>query len=198
VAAGITKVGVALDGSELAESALEEGERLARSMGASMLLIRAVVPPAGLYGAELVPGSLPVLEQLETDAREYLEGVAEHLTKLGLEVGVAVALGPFADAILEAARENDIDLIVMTTHGRSGLERWAFGSVADAVVRRGELPVMVIRPPEVAAEGALENVTVAGNVVVPPPSMTERRARTAVEPKSPGVRPHRPEREPGR
>jgi nucleotide-binding universal stress UspA family protein len=198
VTESVQKVVVALDGSQLAETALTEAEHFAKSLGASLLLLRAVVPPAALYGAELVPGSLPVLEQLETDARAYLDAIAERLRPRGLEVAVVVAVGPAAEALIETARENGADLIVMTSHGRSGLARWAFGSVADAVVRRSDLPVLVVRPPEAAIEEAQQGIPVAGMAVVPPPRMTEEEAAVPAEPRAPAVRPHRPERQPGR
>jgi hypothetical protein len=111
---------------------------------------------------------------------------------------VAVAVGPPAEALLETARANDADLIMMTTHGRSGLERWAFGSVTDAVVRRGELPVMVVPLAAAAGEEPAQAVPVAGCTVVPPPHVTEREAPAATSPHTPATRPHRPERSPGR
>lgn len=195
----VKQIVVALDGSGLAEAALGQAERFARSMGASLLLVRAVVPPATLYGGEFVPGGLPVLEQLEAEARQYLESAAERIREGGMQVGVAVAVGAPADVILNAARENGADLIAMTTHGRSALSRWMFGSVADALVRHGGVPVLVIRPsPRLSGETA-EAIPAVGNVVVPPPVLTETEQATASPEAHRGAaRPHRPERSPGR
>ena len=195
----VKRIAVPLDGSTLAEAALPEAERLARTMEGSLLLVRAVVPAALVYGGEALPGALPVLEDLEAEAKEYLERVAERIRKRGVKAGVAVAVGVPAGVILELAGDNGANLVVMTTHGRSGLDRTAFGSVADAVVRRGELPVMMIRSWAGLAEGGRRDIPVAGNVVVPPPELTEtEQAAASPRVRRGGPRPHRPERSPGR
>jgi nucleotide-binding universal stress UspA family protein len=194
----VERIVVPLDGSALAEAALPEAERLARTMDGSLLLVRAVVPAALVYGGEGLPGALPALEDMEAEAKHYLERVAERIRERGVEVGVAVAVGVPAEVILDLA-DNGANLVVMTTHGRSGLDRAVFGSVADAVVRRGELPVMVIRSWVSLAEGERGEIPVAGNVVVPPPELTETE-QVAASPRvrRGGPRPHRPERSPGR
>jgi nucleotide-binding universal stress UspA family protein len=195
----VKRIVVALDGSDLAEAALPQAELFARPMGASLLLVRAVVPPATLYGGEFVPGGLPVLEQLEAEAGQYLERTAERIRKSGLKVGAAVAVGTPADVIVTAARENEADLIAMTTHGRSGLSRWMFGSVADSVVRHGGVPVLVIRPWPSPSDEEAEAIPAVGNVVVPPPVLTEtEQAIASPETHRGETRPHRPERSPGR
>jgi nucleotide-binding universal stress UspA family protein len=195
----VKRIVVPLDGSALAEAALPEAERLARTMDGSLLLVRAVVPAALVFGGEALPGALPVLEDMEAEAKQYLERVAARIRKRGVEVGVAVAVGVPAEVILGLGGDNGANLVVMTTHGRSGLDRAVFGSVADAVVRRGELPVMVIRSWVSLAEGGRREMPVAGNVVVPPPELTETE-QVAASPRvrRGGQRPHRPERSPGR
>ncbi len=195
----VRQIVVALDGSDLAEAALPEAERFARAMDASLLLVRAVVPPTMLYGGQFVPGGLPVLDQLEVEARQYLERTAERIRKSGLKVSVEVAVGAPADVILTASREKGADLIAMTTHGRSGLNRWILGSVADAVVRHGGVPVLVIRSWPSLSEEEAEAIPVVGDAVVPPPVLTERgQAMASPRTRRGEVRPHRPERRPGR
>jgi nucleotide-binding universal stress UspA family protein len=194
------RITVALDGSKLAEAAIPEAERLARTMGASLLLVRAVVPAALVYGAEGVPGALPVLGEVENQARRYLERTAARLRKKrNVEVSLDVSVGAAAEVILEASRRNQSDLISITTHGRSGLERVVFGSVADAVVRHSELPVLVIRSWSKPRRHREAAVPVAGDAVVPAPVLTE------TEQAVPSPRLHRgeprrqrPERSPGR
>ncbi len=194
----VRQIVVALDGSGLAEAALPEAERFARTMDASLLLVRAVVPPAMLYGAQFMPGGLPVLDRLEADAKQYLERTAERIRKSGLKVGVAVTVGAPADVILNASREDGAGLIAMTTHGRSGLNRWILGSVADAVVRHGGVPVLVIRSWPSLSEEETEAIPVVGDVVVPPPILTEtEQAIASPEVHRGEARPHRPERRPG-
>jgi len=195
----VRRIVVALDGSHLAELALPEAERFARAMNASILLVRAVVPPAVLYRGEFVPGGLPVLDELETEAKQYLERAAERIRGHGVEVDQKVATGIPAEVLLDVASDNGADLIVMTTHGRSGLDRWMFGSVADAVVRHGELPVLVIRSWVSLAEEERPAIPVAGSAVVPPPALTEtEQALASPETRRGAPRPHRPERSPGR
>ena len=81
-----------------------------------------------------------MLEQAEAGARAYLGEIAQRLTAEGLTVRVVIRFDPAADAILSAAEEEHADLIVMSTHGRSGVGRWVFGSVADRVLRGAATP----------------------------------------------------------
>jgi nucleotide-binding universal stress UspA family protein len=197
----VRQIAVALDGSDLAEAALPEAERFARAMDASLLLVRAVVPPTMLYGAQLMPGGLPVLDQLEAEAKQYLERTAEGIRKSGLKVSVAVVVGTPVDVILSASRKDEADLIAMTTHGRSGFNRWILGSVADAVVRHGDVPVLVIRswPRPSDDEEAAVAIPVVGDAVVPPPVITERgQAMASPKTDSGEAPPRRPERKRGR
>lgn len=194
----LKRIVVALDGSPLAEVALPEAERLASSMGASLVLVQAVVPTALVYGGEGLSGALPVLSDLEADARDYLEGLAAPIRDRGLEVTVTAAVGIPAQFVLDTARGYGAGLIAMTTHGRSGLDRWMFGSVADTIVRRGDIPLLVVRPP-VQTEQERERIPVVGAAVVPPPAMTESQVPlTTPRTRREETRPHRPERSPGR
>ena len=87
-------------------------------------------------------------EEQEAAAREYLLQSAEKLTRAGISAQIVVTTGHAASAISDVVADNDIDLIVMSTHGRSGLSRWVFGSVAEKVVRLVECPVLLIRAQE--------------------------------------------------
>lgn len=93
----------------------------------------------------------PIYESQEDDTRidalkDELAPLAQELQGLGYQVKVEADLGHAADAIIERTRANDIDLIAMTTHGRSGITRLLFGSVAEQVVRHTSVPVLLIRP----------------------------------------------------
>jgi nucleotide-binding universal stress UspA family protein len=84
-------------------------------------------------------------DEVEREAQQYLEGVAEPLREEGIDVSTATDVGPVAECIIEYAETNQVDLIAMCTHGRTGLARWVYGSVADRVLRVGGLPVLLVR-----------------------------------------------------
>jgi len=85
------------------------------------------------------------VEQSLTEASAYLERLADDLSAKGIRVRIEVRRGEAVDQIVECARDFDADLIAMTTHGRSGLGRLLFGSVAEAVLRQAEIPVFLMR-----------------------------------------------------
>jgi nucleotide-binding universal stress UspA family protein len=138
---------VPLDGSELAERALPYAVRFAAERGGRLVLVRAVLgpPPSGL---DWERQQLAVVEE----ATAYLSGVAE---KVATRVPVTTAplYGHPPDEILAAVGQFDADSIVMATHGRTGLAHLLYGSVAEAVLARSPVPVLVIhaRPGEAAA-----------------------------------------------
>lgn len=146
---------IALDGSELAESILPYVEPLAERFGARLIVVRATLSPATVVAAEAPLGvdpaggamidPTPILEADREDSAAYLSGLAQRLTRAGHAVDQELPEGPAAEAILELAQSRSIDLIAMTTHGRGGLGRVVFGSVADAVLRHAPCPMLVVR-----------------------------------------------------
>lgn len=144
----IQRILVPLDGSHLAERALSEAVELAKANKSEIWLLQSVEFPE--YWGEEYPGmhALPSMistEEQETAAREYLQQSAEQLASQGISAQIVVTTGHAASAISDTVADNEIDLIVMSTHGRSGLSRWVFGSVAEKVVRLAECPVLLIR-----------------------------------------------------
>lgn len=142
---------VPLDGSPFAEQALEHAERLASHTGAALVLL-AVLPDADAlqWTAE---GSVPMwfeaATQIEAEGlKNYLVEAAERLRARGLKVRTEVATGDPAEEILRVAEERSSDLIVMATHGRSGVQRLWLGSVAIKVIRGSVRPVLLIRAKE--------------------------------------------------
>ena len=141
---------VPLDGSELAERALPYAKELAQQLGASLTILR-VVNSLELTSAQAFSGYLPAevydaaFEDARRAAREYLETVAKGLAADGLAVDWVMRTGDPAGEVIEHEREGRADLVVMSTHGRSGLGRWVFGSVADRVLRGGTIPVLLVR-----------------------------------------------------
>jgi nucleotide-binding universal stress UspA family protein len=145
---------VALDGSALAERVLPYVEALAREFASELLLLRAT-PTAGAVVAAISAGvdpetepavdPTPILEAEHQEADAYLQAVAERLEKGGFAVSREQPEAPAAEAILECSRSQAADLIAMTTHGRGGLGRLVFGSVADEVLRAAPCPVLLVR-----------------------------------------------------
>jgi nucleotide-binding universal stress UspA family protein len=87
-----------------------------------------------------------MVKQMTEHAREYLHKVGDSLKGSGLEVALRVTTGHPADCIVASADELNADAIVMSTHGRSGISRWVYGSVTQKVLSVAHLPVMVIPP----------------------------------------------------
>ncbi|HEU5317148.1 MAG TPA: universal stress protein [Chloroflexota bacterium] len=143
---GYRRLLVPLDGSTRAAGALEIAVELAEGSGAAILLVHAVAPAT-------VPGVDPrtALEIAKTDATAMLERGAQRGRARGLHVDELLVTPvdgeprDAARAILTAIRHtHDVDLVVMTTHGRTGLRRAVFGSVADRVVRSSDVPVLLV------------------------------------------------------
>ena len=86
---------------------------------------------------------------MEAETLAYMQSVRSRLQKAGFRTSFLICQGPVAETILQTASENGADVIVMSTHGRSGMKRWLLGSVADRVVTHSDRPVMLIRPQNV-------------------------------------------------
>ena len=145
----IGEVILPLDGSATAETAVPHALEMAKLLGAGISLIRAVSPASHADASlEYMPDSYQrLVEDAREDAEEYLDGVATRIRDQGIsEVRSEALIGNAGSAIVDLARAADDPLVVMATHGRSGIGRWVLGSVADRVVRHGPGPVLVVRP----------------------------------------------------
>jgi nucleotide-binding universal stress UspA family protein len=139
------KILVPLDGSELAKTALGQAEKLAKTFDAEILLFQ-VVPFMPIYGSPELVTPLIVDEKQKEAVEKYLTNIAEELKKRGLRVTATVKTGQqVAGEIIDFAKEVGADLIVMCTHGRSGISRWVLGSVALKLLTRAETPILLIR-----------------------------------------------------
>jgi nucleotide-binding universal stress UspA family protein len=137
---------VPLDGSRLAEKILPVVTPVARALDSHITLFQ--VPIAYVSGSMTGDWYLPVqgvLETAEKDAQAYLDRVGEQLALEGLSASTALSVGSVAMCIVEYAEAQQVDLIAMCTHGRTGLARWALGSVADRVLRAGSKPLLLVR-----------------------------------------------------
>jgi nucleotide-binding universal stress UspA family protein len=141
---------VPLNGSPLDERALSYATPLARATGALLHLVRAV--PVHVDLARRASADPHSVEDLAAHSKPKaaLTREATHLRKSGLEVRTHTRSGAAAAVILETAREFDAGLIVMASRARGGLVRWFTGSVADEVLRHSNVPVLVVRPKDIA------------------------------------------------
>jgi nucleotide-binding universal stress UspA family protein len=149
----IRRILIPLDGSDLAERILEPALALAVLMQAECTLLQVIKPMAlsGLESTGYAAGAIEplVLKQLEEGAQTYLDEVAQRLRARSLKVHTRVTIYPqAAGAILDGAQASGIDLIALATHGRGGFKRLLLGSVADKVLRKASIPVLVQRPAE--------------------------------------------------
>ena len=133
------KIIVPLDGSEIAEAILPFVEEIAKHTGAEIVLVTAV-QQVGVWDAAL---TLQVVDREDASAVAYL---GEQAKKLAGKQHSLVVRGDAAEAIMRAANEESADLIAISTHGRSGLARWLFGSTATKLLEAATLPVLFLRP----------------------------------------------------
>jgi nucleotide-binding universal stress UspA family protein len=145
------RVLVTLDGSPLAEAILPFITEIAGPLDVEVVLLRVVNP---------VPPQVEDVEGRLTDAREYLRPLAAQLAARGVRVHVEVRHGNTVTEIMDCAKTVAADLIAMTTHGRGGLRYVLFGSIAEAVLGRAEIPVFLMRLTErqLQSRGAHEAV----------------------------------------
>jgi nucleotide-binding universal stress UspA family protein len=151
---------VPLDGSMVAETIVPFVLQIAGPLDMEITLFRVVVPPPPIAIDER-DSRVNHVDQLCIDAEEYLTAIAAELRAKGLRVDTQVRVGTNAvEEILAGARDVGADLIAMTTHGRGGLGRLLFGSVAEAVLRQADIPVFLMRQTkaQVAARAAWEAV----------------------------------------
>lgn len=147
----IENILVPLDGSKASLKALEHARMLALALKARLFLLRVggvIAPEAlGLPELSLALTSELALQQAKAEAglTAYLEGLAIPLRDQGLEVETEVRSGDAATQIVDLAESEHVDLVVMSSHGRTGLMRWIYGSVAERVLHNARCSLMVVR-----------------------------------------------------
>jgi len=151
------KIMVPLDGSELAECVLPHVEAfISQCQIRTIVFVRVIefITPAV---AEEYAINLEELERGEAErksaAEKYIEQVIARLTAGETKMETSVMVGRAADRLTDYAENNDIDLILMATHGRSGVSRWVRGSVADRILRAASIPILMVRAPGREGEG---------------------------------------------
>lgn len=148
-----------LDGSTFAERAWPHALAIAKAAGSELHLL-TVVPlldnpqmavvdlyPMYVYRSYLMDQQ-EEMRRLQADVHAYLQGLCQRSQAAGVAAEAVVRFGQPAEEILSYAHQAGCDLIVMSTHGRSGLGRWVYGSVADKVLRGADIPVLLVRAHE--------------------------------------------------
>jgi nucleotide-binding universal stress UspA family protein len=135
---------VPLDTSELAEQALPHAMEIARRFGAQVELLTVI--PASLEDKLEVQAAADTYDPRKLEAQEYLAAVAGRLSQEGIPVSTVVRRGDVAEEIIDHSGHSD--LVVMCTHGRSGLGRWVYGSIADRTLRYATAPILLVRASE--------------------------------------------------
>ncbi|NLL89995.1 MAG: universal stress protein [Dehalococcoidales bacterium] len=142
------KILVPLDGSELSESALTYLTEITTDCRAlDVILIRIHEPPdPNVIGTLDATIAVELDEAYRDEASRYLDTVVAALKEKGINARTEIMAGNPAEEILKYSQSNNVDLIIMSTRGRSGISRWVFGSVAEKVIRNSTVPVL-IKPP---------------------------------------------------
>lgn len=145
---------VPLDGSALAERAIRHAREIARGARSEILLMQSVGFPLPVVPEAVLMPDPEWLSEAREEASRYLEGIAAPLREAGMRVRTLLDERPAADAILHIATREEVDLIVMSSHGRGGLSRMLMGSVAESVFRATSRTVMLVKPerPSVATD----------------------------------------------
>jgi len=148
----LNKMMICLDGSKLAEKIIPVMTDIAKCFAGTVVLFQAIDEPTTYLTTSLPRGDSNASDILQSKSQDdenralgYLSKIAKPLIDDGLDIECATLMGEPSDAILEYARENDVKLIAIATHGHGGLKRMFFGSVADKVLRESGVPVMVIK-----------------------------------------------------
>ncbi|MBN1104658.1 MAG: universal stress protein [Deltaproteobacteria bacterium] len=141
---------VPLDGSELAECVIPHVEAFLKAFSLSDVILACVVEPVIFPHRDeyFDPRKLAEQEAVrKSSAKDYLEKVMKRLPNVGTALRAEVLAGRVTESLIDCAEQNQIDLIVIATHGRSGVTRWVRGSVADRILRAAHVPVFMIRAP---------------------------------------------------
>jgi nucleotide-binding universal stress UspA family protein len=149
------KIMVPLDGSDLAECVMPHVEAITTGCKITNVVFVRVVNPIHLPVSVPAKGDFgfsenerhELEEQHKQTADTYLKQIVENTRLEGAVLGYEVLVGKVADTLAHWAEKNGVDLIVIASHGRSGISRWVMGSVADRVLRSACVPVLMIRAP---------------------------------------------------
>ena len=142
------KIMVPLDGSQIAECVITHIEVIAKKTAAKVELV-SVIEPLDIPTRGQIAISDDDIRQIDAEGKKeagkYLNQVSDRLTKAGIKTDTVILSGKAADRLVRYAVNNGIDLIIMATHGRSGISRLFWGSVAEKILRATDIPVLLIK-----------------------------------------------------
>lgn len=151
------KIMVPLDGSALAECVFPHVEAFIKGFSIrDVILVRVVEPeiPSYLGETPIDPQILAEQESIrKSSAKDYLNEVGTRLKQKGTSLQTEVIVGRVTESLIDYVEQNHVDLILIATHGRSGVTRWVRGSVADKILRSANVPVLMVRAP--GSKGAI-------------------------------------------
>ncbi len=144
------RVMVPLDGSELAECVIPHVEAIAKGCQVKeVLFVRAVQKidqPRDAYSFVIPEGDRKRFEkEAQTSAENYMKQLVERPVFKGVNKRWEVIVGPIADSLVDYAKNHEVDLIIIASHGRSGISRWVLGSIAERLLRSSSAPVLIVR-----------------------------------------------------
>jgi len=143
---------VCLDGSEVAECVLPHAIKIVTGCSVPKITLIRVIKPLKLYGSAESHISPEERERLEADSMEvaaaYLAEKAKPFRDQNFMVECAVLFGNVVDQIIDYTEKNEVNLIIIATHGRSGVSRMFLGSIADRIIRSSPVPVLIVRAPD--------------------------------------------------
>jgi nucleotide-binding universal stress UspA family protein len=152
----MSKILVPLDGSKESEAVIPYVEELGSRLKGELTLLHVVPPASPVYAIPgetvQIPYTQAEVELLKADAGSYLEKVADALKDRHIKVKSEVKVGNTGHEIIKLADEVHADLVAMSTHGWSGVTRWALGSTADKVLNGGNTPLLLVRSPGVSTK----------------------------------------------
>jgi nucleotide-binding universal stress UspA family protein len=144
------KIMVPLDGSELAECVLPHVEAFIKGFKISNVILVRVLEPEISNGREYSIDTKIITKresERKSSAKDYLNHVVNRLKHEGTALHTDVIVGRVTESLIDYTEKNDIDLILIATHGRSGVSRWIRGSIADKILRSANKPVLMVRAP---------------------------------------------------
>lgn len=156
------KILVPLDGSAFSERAIDQVEKMAKGSDAEVLLLKVVPSPLGKAPEAGQTGESKAFAESVARAKTYLEKIATRLGAISLKTRILIPSGEPHSEILATAHKEDVDCILMSTHGGTALARSLLGSTAEKVVYTTKRPVMLIKPKEVLAAHLDEGEVFAG------------------------------------
>jgi nucleotide-binding universal stress UspA family protein len=139
------KILVPLDGSKVAEGVLPHAKSLAYSEGAELILLTVAANPAMDFVFSDPGLAQSAVQEQEDRSKQYITEIENDLKAAGFKTSTLLRIGSVAEVILGVADEMQVDVIAMSTHGRTGPARWLLGSIAERVVHSSKVPVLLIR-----------------------------------------------------